>query len=170
VSQIKTNPVVFIPSGQRTRLFSVTNASGAVYNGFFELLAPSETANEPLVSVRQKKNLSATPLKDEIDETARLKLDYAERNVVIARKKFAVGVITRLELEKAIAERDVTAAELKGDKPEAARIKLRIAEMEFKEADAKRAVGVIGSDDYDRLKLARNVAAAEYQQVAQEPK
>jgi serine/threonine protein kinase len=171
VSQIKTNPVVFIPSGQRTRLFSVTNASGAVYNGFFELLAPSETANEPLASARQKKNLSATPLKDEIDETARLKLDYAERNVVIARKKFAVGVITSLDLEKAIAERDLSAAELKHNKTEPARIKLKIAEMELKEAKAKQAVGSIDSDDYDRLKLARDLAAAEYQQaVAREPK
>jgi serine/threonine protein kinase len=168
--QIEKNAVVFILPGRRTRLFSVTNSSGAVYNGFFELLAPSETAYEPPEGTGQQ-NLSATPLDEKNDEAARLKLDYAERNVVIARKKFAVGVITSLDLEKAIAERDLSAAELKHNKTEPARIKFKIAEMELKEAKAKQAVGAIDSDDYDRLKLARDVAAAEYQQaVAQEPK
>jgi hypothetical protein len=161
INELKKRPLILVPR-ERTPLFAVTNAAGALYQGFFELLArPSETKS----TTGEEKFSENLPRKEENPEIARLKLGFAEQNVKVAQKKNAVGVIGPLELEKAIADRDIAAAELKGDAVEVARIKLRIAELELSDAEKRHAVGRADSDEYAKVKLARDIAAIRLQEA-----
>jgi serine/threonine protein kinase len=99
------------------------------------------------------------------DEAAQIKLKFAEQQVKEAEAKQAIGMISPLELQQAIAARDVMLAEIKGDSIEVARIKLRIAEMELNVATKKRANGVADSDEYAKAQLTRDLAAAYLKQA-----
>src|SRR5262249_54231111 len=155
---LKRAPVL-VEAGQKTPLFSITNDAGGVFRGFLELLEPdpqvgtgdrqssaslvtNASPNQPVWAFGQP-NSPAAPADNASSEIAALNLDYAEKALEIARKKQAVGVIGELDLERAIAARDIAAAEVKGDAVEPSRIRLKVAEMEFKEAEARHALGVV---------------------------
>ena len=161
VEQIKEKPTVSIPSGQKARVFSVTNAAGGVYDGYFELLAPGDARTNVPTFTQERSDFG----KEKNDEIARLKLNYAEKQLREAEAKAKVGMIDPLTLEKARADRDILSAELKGDAVEMARIKLEIAEKELKVAERKFENGVVSSDEVAKAKLARDIAAISLRQA-----
>jgi hypothetical protein len=154
VEQLKQKGVIRVASGERTRAFSVTNDAGGVYEGFFELLAPKNDIGT--VVPTEHPNFTSNNSHEEI---ARLKLDFAEKQLIEAQKQHEIGLIDTLALERAKADRDSAVAELNRDPVELARIKLRFAEMELQVAQRKFQNGVADANELERARLTRDIAA-----------
>jgi serine/threonine protein kinase len=116
-------------------------------------------ASLPAANTATARAMTVPPSDQFSTELARLKLQHAEQSAVIAQNQHEVGRITTLELEKAIAQRDIARADLNGDAVGAARTALQIAEKEFLEAEKKFEVGMVDSSEVARSKLARDQAA-----------
>jgi serine/threonine protein kinase len=129
-------------------------AQANVPTNAIELLSPSTNNAASGSSQREQPVVLAAPASTEI---ARLKLEFAEHELVEARKKWKVGRLDPFSVEKAEAARDIAIAEMKGDTLEIARINLKIAQKELDIAEKKRENGV--ESDVPAAKLARDIAA-----------
>ncbi len=130
-------------------------------------LGPYTTANDSDPSRQTLLSNKVAYLRQVVDEQrrlapseiARLKLQFSEEQLIEAQKKYEVGAIDPLTMEKAKAARDMLKAEMDGDAVEKARINLRIAERELDVATKKRANGV--ESNVAEAKLARDIAAVQ---------
>ncbi|MGO8927738.1 MAG: protein kinase domain-containing protein [Limisphaerales bacterium] len=118
---------------------------------------PQQGSPEPAVS-----SATNTESQAPTQEIARLKLEFAERELDEVARKVQVGMATPAELEKAKLARDIAAAELRRDAVEVARLRLQITEVDLRVIQKMLEVGRATPLDYDKAQLARKVAAAEY--------
>ena len=119
----------------------------------------NKTTNAITGPVDSSPTTTANASTDQSDiELARLKLSNAEESAKVAQKQYEVGRIDQLELEKALADRDMARAELNGDAVEVARIQLRIAEMELSVTQKRYDVGTTSAEEVRKAKLAYDQA------------
>ena len=100
-------------------------------------------------------------------ETARAKLESAERVYKVVEARHKTGGATEVELLKAALARDAAAAELRGDAVSMARVKLRYADEILKKIKALYEHGAVGGEfeTYEEARLNRDLAAAELKKL-----
>ena len=92
------------------------------------------------------------------EETNRIQLEYAEKQLEIAQRRYNAGVGTHDEYFSAEIARDIAKAT---DNPtEIARLKLKLADYNMKAAKARWESGVQPQAEYNKAKLERDLAAA----------
>ena len=128
------------------------------------------TDNPPGVKIRYKlvqepaawRHAAPSPaLASQPTETARLKLEYAEKELTRAEELRRQNAISAEDYEKARFDRDLALAALAGDARKALQLKLAFAETQLTRIKALYAKRLIGRDEYDRAEHARDLALAE---------
>ena len=139
------------------------------HKGLMGILQIVDLSEKPSgVKIRYKlvrDSATTIPAAEDNADTARLKLDSAERLLKMVEARYRGGAVTYDEVIKATLARDVAAAELKGDAAQAAQARLRWGEQLLQIIETKYKAGQATAEDVEKARLARDLAVAEVKEL-----